>query len=103
MLPEPIKEYLEKCTKSEKGKVLQAIASLTEKSGFENAVTTVNSALEYEAVDTDSLINLHSRLHGKVVYLDPVRLPEQVPQLEKYKPNLAAYDKSLRLAGGAEC
>ena len=103
MLPQPIKEYLEKCTKSEKGKVLQAIASLTEKSGFENAVTTVNSALEYEAVDTDSLINLHSRLHGKVVYLDPVRLPEQVPQLEKYKPNLAAYDKSLRLAGGTEC
>ncbi len=82
---------------------MQAIASLTEKSGFENAVTTVNSALEYEVVDTDSLINLHSRLHGKVVYLDPVRLPEQVPQLEKYKPNLAAYDKSLRLAGGTEC
>jgi transposase len=103
MLPEPIKEYLEKCTKSEKGKILQVIAALTEKSGFENAVMTVNNALEYEAVDPDSLINLHNRIHGKVVYLDPIKLPEQVPQLEKYQPNLAAYDKSLRLAGGSEC
>ena len=81
---------------------MQAIAALTEKSVFEAAVKTVNTALEYEVVDNDSLINLHSRLHGNVVYLDPVRLPDQVSQLEKYKPNLAAYDKILRLADGSE-
>jgi len=103
MLPDPIKEYLAKCTKSEKGKVLKAIASLSEKSGFKKALVTVNSALEYEAVDPDSLLTLHKRLHGKVVQLDPLRLPDQVPQVEIYKPNLLVYDKRLRMAGGSEC
>lgn len=35
MLPDPIQAYLEKCTKTEKGKILQTIAALTEKNGFE--------------------------------------------------------------------
>lgn len=103
MLPDPIKEYLEKCTKSDKGKVLKAIASLSENSGFEKALVTVNSALEYEAVDLDSLLTLHNRLHDKVVQLDPLRLPDQVPQVEIFKPNLSDYDKRLRLVGGTEC
>ena len=103
MLPDPIKEYLEKCTKTDKGKVLKAIASLSEKSGFKKALVTVNSALEYEAVDPDSLLTLHKRLHGKVVQLDPLRLPEQVPQVEIYKPNLLDYDKRLRIEGGSKC
>jgi len=76
MLPDPIKEYLEKCTKTDKGKVLKAIASLSGKSGFKKALVTVNNALEYEAVDLDSLLTLHKRLHSKVVQLDPLRLPE---------------------------
>jgi len=103
MLPDPIKEYLEKCTKTDKGKVLKAIASLSEKSGFKKALVTVNSALEYEAVDLDSLLTLHKRLHSKVVQLDPLRLPEQVPQVEIYKPNLLDYDKRLRIAGESKC
>ena len=60
LLPESVKEYLEKCNKSNKGKVLQVIAALTEKSGFESAVETVSNALQYDAIDIDSLINLHS-------------------------------------------
>lgn len=103
MLPDPIKAHLERCTKSEKGKVLQAIAFLTEKGGFENALATVSNALEYDAIDPDSLINLYKRLHGNVVQLDPVRLSEHVPRLEIYKPNLLAYDKSLKIGGVAKC
>lgn len=102
MLPDPIKEHLEKCGKSEKGKVLQVIAELTEKSGFENALSTVSSALEYTVVDTDSLVNLHNRIHGKVIQLAPVKLPEFVPQLDKYEPNFANYDKQLMKAGEAQ-
>lgn len=103
MLPDPIQQYLEKCTKSDKGKVLQAIAALTEKSGFENAVETVSTALSYAATDIDSLVNLHNRLHVKVVQLDPVNLPAHIPQLERYIPNFAVYDRSLGKAGVQEC
>lgn len=103
MLPDPIQEYLGKCTKTEKGKVLQTIAALTEKNGFEKAVETVSTALSYEATDIDSLVNLHNRLHANVVQLDPVKLPGHVPQLQRYVPDFAVYDQNLGKAGVQEC
>jgi len=103
LLPEAVKDFLEKCTKSDKGKVLQTIVSLTEKSGFENAVETVDKALRYGAVDVDSLINLHRRIHGNIVELPPIRLADNIPELLKVKPNLAAYDSRLEKAGVRPC
>lgn len=103
LLPENVKEYLEKCTKSDKGKVLQVIAKLTEQSGFESAVETVDNALKYDAADIDSLINLHSRIHGNVVELAPIRLAGNIPELIRVTPNLAAYDASLGKAGADKC
>lgn len=103
MLPESIKQYLERCTKSDKGKVLKAIASLTERSGFEKAVETVDTALSYSATDVDSLLNLHNRLYGNVMQFEPVKLPTHVPQVEKYIPDFTAYDMSLGKAGVRKC
>lgn len=103
MLPETIKEYLEKRTKGDKGKVLQVIAKLTEKSGFECAIETVDNALKYDATDIDSLISLHSRIHGNVVELAPIRLTGNIPELMRVTPNLAAYDASLGKAGIPKC
>jgi len=96
MLPQPVKEYMEDLSKQDKGKVLRVIANLTQKSSFEKAVETVSAALSYGVTDLDSLINLHSRLHEKVLKLEPIRLPEYIPQLKRYEPNLMAYDKSLK-------
>jgi hypothetical protein len=103
MLPQPLQQYLEKCSKSQKGKVLQAIASLTENNGFEEALVTVSSALEYSAADADSLVSLHNRLNTKVVHLDPIRLAGSIPHLKKYIPNLHVYDRSLFKAGEGQC
>ena len=103
MLPEPLKQYLEKCSKIQKGKVLQAVVSLTETNGFYKAIVTVNSALEYNAADADSLLNLHNRLNTKVVHLDPIKLAAHIPQLKKYIPNLHVYDRRLSKAGGQKC
>lgn len=99
MLPESIKEYLDKCSKRDTGKVLQVLAALTGKSGFECAVETVAHALKYDVTDTDSLISLHSRIHGNVVELAPIRLAGNIPALMRVTPNLAAYDASLGKAG----
>jgi hypothetical protein len=98
-LPEPLKEYLDRCTKGEKGKILKAVAELTEKSSFEQAVETVNSALNYDAIDVDSLINIHNRLHGYVIKLNPVRMPAGLPQLKAYAPEFSIYDDRLGKAG----
>jgi hypothetical protein len=47
MLPDPLCEYLEKCNKNDRGKILKTIATLTEKSSFEKAVETITEALSY--------------------------------------------------------
>jgi hypothetical protein len=100
MLPESLKTYLEKCSKSGKGKILKVIATLTERNGFEGALATVDHALKYAATDIDSLINLHNRIYGQVPDLSPMSLAGNIPALMPVTPNLAAYDDRLAKAGG---
>jgi transposase len=99
MLPGSIQCYLERCSKSDTGKVLQVIATLTEKSGFERAVETLDNALQYDVTDADSLVILHNRIHGNVIELAPIKLAVNIPALARFNPDLAAYDASLAKAG----
>jgi hypothetical protein len=104
MLPKSLRQYLEGCDKKGTGKILRAIAELVANSNFDSAVKTVETALMYNAYDVDSLVNLHSRLHGQVKELPPIALGPQVPRLVPVKPNLTAYDKKLtRRGGGSLC
>jgi transposase len=103
MLPGSLKEYLERCSKSDRGRVLRLIASLTEKSGFESALQTVDQALKYPVTDVDSLLNLHHRLYDRVFELAPIRLAGNIPRLDRVTPNLAAYDARLEKAGAPRC
>ena len=99
MLPDPLREYLDRSDKSLRGKVLSVIAKLSADSGFEKAVETVESALSHNATDTDSLLNLHSLLNTKVILPGPIKLPGNIPELKKYIPKLSAYDRVLLKAG----
>lgn len=99
MLPESLQGYLEKCSKSDKGKVLQVIARLAKESNFEKAIETVEHALKYDTTDADSLISLHNRIYKNAVELPPIRLAGNIPELTRVTPDLAAYDAGLTKAG----
>ena len=99
MLPEALKAYLGKCGRSDKGRVLRVIAALTERSGFEGALETVDHALNYAATDVDSLVSLHNRIYDQVTELAPMPLARNIPELMRVIPNLAAYDARLAKAG----
>jgi transposase len=103
MLPESLKVYLVKCSRSDKGKILRVIAALTERNGFDGALETVEHALKYAATDIDSLINLHNRIYGKIPDLAPMPLGENIPELKRVTPDLAAYDARLTKAGEITC
>lgn len=103
MLPESLQTYLDKCGRSEKGRILRVIAALTEKNGFEGALETVDHALKYAATDIDSLINLHNRIYGHVPELAPLPLAGNIPALMRVTPNLVAYDVRLVKAGESKC
>ena len=100
LLPTTLQQVLDGSVKNDKGKILKSIAALTENSNFESAVKTVESALLYGIFDADSLVNLHSRLHGSGKELPPLSLGGSVPSLRPVMPNLAAYDASLNRKGG---
>ena len=46
MLPQSIKDYLDRCERSDKGQILRVIATLTAKNGFESALQTVASGFK---------------------------------------------------------
>ena len=99
MLPDPLRDYLESLGRSQKGKILYAIAAFCQQHGFEAAVDTVSEALQYNISDVDSLKNLHSWLNPALVSLKPLKLSPCVPELKKYAPQLSLYDRALSKAG----
>lgn len=103
MLPQSLKEYLERCNYSDQGKVLRALAGLTAQNGFESALKTVDDALKYAATDIDSLLSLHHRIYDNVLEPLPLRLAKSIPQLDPVTPDLTAYDAGLEKAGEPKC
>jgi transposase len=99
MLPQSLREYLEKCPWGDRGKVLHMLAVLTRKNGFEGALETVDQALRYTVTDIDSLLNLNRRLYDTILQPSPLRPGEGIPELMRLTPNLAAYDAGLEKAG----
>jgi hypothetical protein len=79
------------------------IAALTERSGFEGALKTVDHALKYAATDIDSLVSLHNLIYAQVPELAPMPLARNIPELVRVIPDLAAYDAVLARAGGTKC
>lgn len=103
MLPDALKDYIERCDKTDRGKVLQVIRKITDESSFENAVNTVAEALKYEAADPDSLLMVHTRFNAPKLKLVPVKVPATIPELSKVEPGITAYDFLLSKAGERQC
>lgn len=101
MMPGTMKEYLEGCSHTEVGRVLKTLTELTNRTGFESAVNTVNQAIYYDAKDADSLKNLYRRLYSNAPELPPMPLNPGIPQMKQMSANLIAYDAFLERKGGA--
>jgi hypothetical protein len=95
MMPKDMRSYLDGCKNSERGKILRALSELTERTGFESALNTVEQAIIYQANDEDSLKNLYRRLYADVPLLPPLSPQKGVPALEQMPSGLSDYDKLL--------
>lgn len=105
MLPEAVQAYIEGITKSERGKILRALATLCQQSSFDQAIKTVEQAIERGVKDIDSLVALHQRLTVVVPPLPDVRLPEGLPHMAAFHFDAKAYDAALHggKGGGKAC
>ena len=100
MMPTAMKQFLEGCSNTETGKVLKVLAELTDRTGFDSALSTVNQALCYGASDAESLKSLYRRLYTDVPELPPMPLGPEIPVVRQMPTNLIAYDVFLRKGGG---
>ena len=101
MMPDSMQIYMDGCESKDRGKVLKGLAELTERSGFESALTTINKAIEHQAVDPDSLMSLYRRTYMDVPPLPPIESSELIPRMNAIMlpSDLAALDAILAKGG----
>ena len=101
MMPDSMQIYMDGCESKDRGKVLKVLAELTERSGFESALTTINKAIEHQAVDPDSLMSLYRRTYMDVPPLPPIESSELIPRMNAIMlpSDLAALDAILAKGG----
>ena len=95
MMPENMQKYLDSCRNSDRGKILKALSDLTERTGFDSALQTVNQAIMYQATDEDSLRNLYRRLYADVPPLPPLTSDDRIPKISQMPSRLMDYDTLL--------
>ena len=97
MMPESMRMYMDGCESKSRGKILKVLTELTERSGFEGALSTVNKAIEHQATDPDSLMSLYRRTYMDVPQLPPIELSESIPSMKviMFPSDLAALDAVL--------
>lgn len=95
MMPESMQKYLDSCQNSDRGKILKALSDLTERTGFDSALQTVNQAIMYQATDEDSLRNLYRRLYADVPPLPPLTANDKIPKISQMPSRLTDYDALL--------
>ena len=78
------------------GKVLKTLVELTDRSGFDQALGTIDQAIQYSATDADSLKNLHRRLYNNIPELPPLAPQNGIPNIKQMPANLDAYDAFLK-------
>jgi hypothetical protein len=100
-MPPSLKQFLEGCTNTETGKVLKVLVELTDRTGFDSALNTVNQALCYGASDADSLKNLYRRIYTDVPELPAMPLGAEIPDVGQMAVNLIEYDTFLKKGGAA--
>lgn len=102
MMPENMRHFMDSCESADRGKILKALSELTDRTGFDSALRTVEEAINLQVKDPDSLKSLYRRLYTDVPMLQPLEYTMDLP-LGKVIPlcnDFSAYDAALK--GGAK-
>lgn len=102
MMPRSMQIYMDNCESKERGKVLKVLAELTERTGFNSAVNTVDEAVRLHATDPDSLQNLYRRTYSDVPLLPPLENTDIIlhQKVIPFRNDLGMLDAVL-MKGGA--
>ena len=100
LLPNQVTDWLDSKNNSGRGKALKLLHDLTSKSSFPVAVDALQTALDYNSSDPESIIAVHAKLISNIPELQPVTLPPSVTDVLTAKPDIMQYDEAFMNAGG---
>lgn len=98
MMPESMRRFMDTSDSVDRGKILKTLAELTDRTGFDSALRTVDEAINLQIKDPDSLKNLYRRLYADVPMLQPLESTIDI-SLGKIIPlhnDLSICDEALR-------
>ena len=104
LMPEAMQCYMDNCESADRGRILKILSELTDRTGFDSAISTVSSAIRYQATDPDSLMSLYNRTYSDVPLLPPLDRSVGIPGSKIIPINrndLKALDAALKKGGGA--
>ncbi len=79
MMPQSMQLFMDSCENSERGRILKVLSELTDRTGFDSALRTVNEAIAMNSTDPDSLKSLYNRLYSDVPVLPPLDDIQTIP------------------------
>jgi transposase len=100
MLPETVRDFLNKSDYRTQKEVLKVLARLSVESGFNKAAEALQAALECGARDADSIVAMFSRLNSEILNLAPLVLPSSVPDMPPARVDVGHYDRLFLKGGG---
>lgn len=100
-LPLILKEYLDKSDYERKKQALKLFTKMTVDSGFDAAIEAFEEGIKLGASDLDSIWATYRHLTAGTLPEPEVSLPETVPELKKYIPDIKVYD-DLFVTGGLQ-
>ena len=102
MMPETMRRFMDTCDNADRGQILKTLSELTDRTGFESALRTVDEAIQLQVKDPDSLKSLYRRLYSDVPTLPPLESSMDTPlgKIIQLRNDFASYDMALR--GGAQ-
>ena len=100
LLPNQVTDWLDRKDNPGRGKALKLLHDLTCKSSFPIAVDALQTALDYNSSDPESIVAIHAALISDIPELPPVTLPPSVTEVFTAKPDITQYDQVFMTAGG---
>lgn len=103
LMPQSMRMFMDSCASADRGRVLKVLSELTERSGFDSAVATVDEAVRRQAHDADSLESLYRRLFSNVPEVPALdsSIDQAFGKIIPFSNDLAVYDQALERGGAS--
>lgn len=99
-LPTTLKSFLESCDYEYKKRTLGVFVEMTRDSNMDKAITAFEEGIKCGARDADGIWRTYLRLNSGSLPEADIPLPNTVPILDKFSPDIIQYDQLIR---GGKC